>query len=72
MADCECLATCIFFNEQMANMPVTVELTKGRYCRGDNSRCARFMVFQALGLDRVPSDLFPNEVGLARKIIAQG
>ena len=69
MADCVCLAGCIFFNDKMADMPDMANLYKQRYCRTDNSKCARFMVFSALGRENVPSDLFPNDSERALKII---
>lgn len=69
MADCELLGTCIFFNDKMATMPGITNLMKSRYCRGDNSQCARYMIFQRLGRDSVPGDLAPNDVERAKKII---
>jgi len=72
MADCEILGTCIFFNDKMANMPGTTASYKQRYCQGDNSMCARYLVFQALGRPKVPADLFPNQADRAEKIIAAG
>jgi hypothetical protein len=72
MADCECLAGCPFFGDRMANMPAIAESFKRRYCRGDNASCARYKVFKALGRERVPADLFPNEGDRAEKLIAQG
>ncbi len=71
MADCELLPQCVFFNDKMANMPITAKMAKDQYCRGDNSLCARYMVFKALGRSNVPPDLFPNETLLAKKIIAE-
>ncbi len=70
MADCELLAGCLFFNDKMAHMPATAELMKNRYCRSDNSQCARFMVFQKLGRPKVPADLIPSNVVKARMIIS--
>ena len=70
MADCECLLRCIFFNDRMANMPSTAVLFKERYCKEDNSNCARYMVFKALGKAKVPPDLFPNMTERARQIIS--
>jgi len=72
MADCECLATCIFFNDKMANMPGTADLYKARYCKKDNANCARYMVFKAVGKTKVPTDLFPNDVEKVKGIIAAG
>lgn len=69
MAECECLPTCPFFNEYMADMPASTNLMKSVYCRGDNSRCARYMVLRALGKDNVPMTLFPNDAEEAEKFI---
>ena len=49
MADCELLEGCMFFNDKMANMPVTAEIYKNQYYRENNIECARFMVLKALG-----------------------
>lgn len=72
MADCELLAGCIFFNDKMAKKPSTAELFKIRYCRGDCTKCARYMVFKALGRPKVPPDLYPNAVDRAEEIIKKG
>ena len=69
MADCTLLATCVFFNDQMASIPSTAEIFKLKYCRGDNADCARFMVFSARGREHVPPDLFPNQLDIAQKVI---
>jgi len=69
MADCECLPRCPFFNEQMSDMPATVEMYKRKYCRGDNSQCGRYIVFQALGRERVPPDLYPHEHDRAQELL---
>jgi hypothetical protein len=72
MADCELLGGCIFFNDKMANMPQTAEVIKTRYCKGNSQDCSRYTIVQALGRDRVPEDLFPNQVDRAREIIRKG
>jgi len=69
--DCECLPTCAFFNDRMANMPSTAGLFKQSYCRGDFGACARFMVFKAIGREKVPIDLFPNQQDRARALLTQ-
>lgn len=70
MGNCEMLEKCIFFNDKMANMPSTAEVIKLRYCKDDSEGCARFMVCKALGREKVPEELFPNQVDRAKKIIA--
>jgi len=69
MADCGLIQTCIFFNDKMADMPGMADLYKQRYCRTDNTTCARFMVFTALGRENVPPNLFPNDTSRAHEII---
>ncbi len=69
MAECECLPSCPFFNDKMKNMPTTANVYKKRYCLGDNTKCARYMVFKALGKERVPLDLFPNQIEVAKEIL---
>ncbi len=61
MKDCECLPKCPFFHDKMANMPVMADMYKRNYCQGDNSSCARYAVFIAMGSGNVPVDLFPND-----------
>lgn len=70
MANCPCLPKCIFFNDKMANMPVAADQIKKKLCQGDNSDCARYMIFSKLGGERVPGDLFPRHVDRAKQILA--
>lgn len=70
MANCECLAGCIFFNDKMQNKPSTAQMYKNKYCLGDSSDCARHIVFETLGKTSVPADLFPNNINRAKEIIA--
>jgi hypothetical protein len=67
--DCDGLATCPFFNDKMAKIPLAVDLYKRSYCKGDFSGCARYMVKQAFGKEPVPADLYPNEIERAREIL---
>ena len=50
-------------------MPSAANSLKKRFCRGDNANCARHMVLAALGRERVPPDLSPNQQDRARAII---
>lgn len=68
MASCEKLNACPFFNDRLSNMPSVSGLLKNTYCLGDKQECARYQV-SAAGL-QVPVDLFPNDRGRARTIIA--
>ena len=62
MARCILLDSCFFFNNGLSAMPCTTESLKDKYCRGNYGECARFLVFEASGRDKVPRDLSPNDV----------
>ena len=72
MAECELLAGCIFFNDKMSNMPAMASIFKDKYCKDDNAECARYMVFKALGKEKVPPNLFPNMKDKAKEVISTG
>lgn len=71
MADCVNLPKCPFFFDKMANMPAMSEMYKKNYCQGDNSACARYLVYHRLGSGNVPTDLFPNDVQRAEQLVMQ-
>jgi hypothetical protein len=71
MANCVYLDDCPFFNDKMANMPMITQAYKQKYCHGDCSNCARYMVLCALGRQFVPVDLFPNQQDRAEYIIVK-
>ncbi len=54
----------------MTNLPATTERMKKRLCLTDNSQCARYMIYRALGRDKVPADLYPHQVDRAKEILA--
>ena len=72
MAECELSKTCIFFNDKMAGMPSTAEIFKNLYCKGESQNCARMIVVKALGREKVPADLFPNQAEKAVAIVKAG
>jgi len=73
MADCECLPRCAFFHGRIAHtVPSVAEMLKQRLCLGDSSGCARHMVFKKLGREHVPQNLMPNQVDMARHLLAGG
>jgi len=71
MAKCECQSSCIFFNDKMKELPGFTKIYKKKYCiGGEMEGCARRVVSQVLGEDKIPSTLYPNQHDLARKLIA--
>jgi len=69
MADCECLQGCLFFNDRMPGTGEVAGVYKQLYCTGDNSTCARYMVYRKLGRPSVPDDLYPHMYYRARTIL---
>jgi hypothetical protein len=67
--DCQKLATCIFFNDQMDQMPSVAALLKSQFCRGAFEECARFQVAAKLGGSAVPKDLFPTDRARSRELL---
>ena len=70
MAECECIQGCPFFNDKMKDTEGLGAMYRKKYCLGDNTDCARHMVFKALGKSSVPLDLYPNQLEKAQNIIA--
>jgi len=72
MPDCQCLPKCPFFNDRMAGMPTMATQLKERFCKGDNTECARFMVFSRFGSEHVPPTLFPGQTEQAKRLLTAG
>jgi len=66
---CRLLEQCIFFKDKMADMPSTAKSIKARYCwGGGSSTCARYLVSEKLGADKVPQDLLPSQTDRIEEI----
>lgn len=72
MGECEFIAGCPFFNGQLAGDPEKIETLKEKYCRTNNLNCARYMVANALGKEKMPTELFPDQKDRAYLVIAEG
>jgi hypothetical protein len=70
MPACELLPTCPFFNDEMAKMPISMGYLKNSFCDLDNSLCARYIVYKAMGREKVPANLYPTEVMRANRLIS--
>lgn len=71
MNECEFINKCPFFLGKLAEKPVETEELKEKYCRKNNLNCARYMVAQAAGPEKIPADLYPDEKIVAYGIIAE-
>ena len=71
MPDCDLLSGCIFFNDQMANMPSTSNVFKMMYCNDNFEGCARYTVRRGAGKEAVLDELFPNQIERARQRLSR-
>jgi hypothetical protein len=65
--NCPLFQKCIFFNDNMVNMPNTAEQLKVAFCKDDYENCAIYQVKQATGVAH--ETLWPNEIGKVEEII---
>lgn len=71
MATCENLAKCPFYQGNMKIDSGIGKMYKDKYCEGDKTICARYMVSTTVGKEYVTADLYPNMTDKAKKIIAE-
>ena len=71
MNECELIDSCPFFLGELAEKPVETEGLKEKYCRNNNLNCARYMIVQAAGREKIPENLYPDEKIVAYQIIAE-
>ncbi len=70
MVECPRASQCnAFFKDQLSLLFNLSDIFKQQYCFKDYAKCARFMLLQKLGLEKVPHDLFPNEMKRAEEIL---
>lgn len=67
--NCEFLENCPFYNDKMDIESAIGGLYKKRYCEGDKTKCARYIVVTQKGSEYVPSNLFPNMIERANEIL---
>jgi hypothetical protein len=72
MNKCECVGGCPFFNDVMPDSSGLGAIMKNKYCLGNKTKCARYMVFTKKGKPAVPANLYPNMIEKAKQIIAGG
>lgn len=69
MESCDCLQGCPFFNDKMPIDRGIGKIYKDRYCLKNFNDCARHKVFNVLGKEKVPVNLYPNMFDRAESII---
>ena len=71
MAVCEKLSKCPFYQGQMSMESGLGSMYKKKYCEGDKTTCARYMIATKLGPQYVTTSIYPNMTDLAKKMIAE-
>lgn len=70
MATCEKLSKCPFYNDKMDINKGVGAMYKKKYCEGDKTICARYIVATQLGSEYV-GNLYPNMNDAANKLLAE-
>lgn len=71
MAMCEKLSKCPFYQGQMSMDSGIGSMYKKKYCEGDKTICARYIVATTLGPEFVSPTLYPNMNDKAKKILEE-
>lgn len=69
MSKCEKLEKCPFYNGKMKMDSGLGKIYKTKYCEGDKSMCARYLVATKVGSEYVTNNLYPNMQKQAQEII---
>lgn len=71
MATCEKLEKCPFYQGKMSMDSGLGSMYKKKYCEGDKTICARYIVATTLGPEYVTESLYPNMSDAAKRILEQ-
>ena len=71
MAMCEKFEKCPFYNDKMPCESGLGAMYKKRFCEGDKTQCARYIVSTKCGPQFVDNNLYPNMADRAKTILAQ-
>jgi hypothetical protein len=53
----------------MSDYRAAADFLKNKFCLGNNSGFARYLFFKTLGREKVPRDLFSNDLDLGNRLI---
>ena len=71
MSKCEKLEKCPFYQGKMDAERGIGKMYKQKYCEGDKTQCARYIVATQLGAAFVTNNLYPNMHEAAEKLLAE-
>jgi len=70
METCLYWLSCALFDEFQDRRPSFLDSIKDEYCAGNYAHCARYMIHRTHGPRKVPKSLLPNDIIVAKKILA--
>ena len=71
MATCEKLPKCPFYQGKMDINSGIGAMYKKKYCEGDKTTCARYIISTKLGPEFVNNNIYPNMTDLANSMLAE-
>ena len=71
MGTCEKLEKCPFYQGKMDINSGIGRMYKTKYCEGDKTLCARYIVATQLGPEYVTENLYPNMDSAAKKLLEE-
>ena len=71
MATCEKLEKCPFYQGTMDINYGIGSMYKKKYCEGDKTICARYIIATQLGPEYVNNNIYPNMNNVAEKLRAE-
>ncbi len=72
MCTCPHIEMCSLFHRTLADLPALATIYRNLYCRDRPDVCARYLIMEKLGRDKVPSSLYPNQIDRADRLIRAG
>ena len=71
MGVCEKLEKCPFYQGKMSMDSGLGSMYKKKYCEGDKTICARYIIATQLGPEYVNNNIYPNMNNVAEKLLAE-
>ena len=71
MATCEKLPKCPFYQGKMDINSGLGAMYKKKYCEGDKTACARYIIATKLGPEFVNNNIYPNMIDLANSMLKE-
>lgn len=71
MATCEKLPKCPFYQGKMDINSGLGAMYKKKYCEGDKTNCARYIISTKLGPEFVNNNIYPNMTDVANNLLKE-